>query len=582
VMTRKSMRRRTAVAVLAIAAAVGVLGVRLVNIQVVQADALQKESTNAKSVETTLYGTRGSILDTNGVMLAGTVMRYDLQVSPYNAQLGGRAALVKATNAIGKVTGQGGQAVLQIITSALAANPHSQYASIISGIDAGTFNKLNALNIPWLQFTKYETRTYPDGAVAGNLVGFVSGAGKAQAGIELAENSCLAGANGTESYQVGADGVAIPGSTVVEKAAKDGGNVTLTINSDLEWFAEQQLAQVVPSLGAKFGMVTVANAKTGELEAVAQYPSVDPNNISATSPDYWGSLSFSTPFEPGSTFKSLTAAALIDTGKATPTTHVLAPYEFRSGNGADLHDAEYHAPEQLTLTGVLMLSSNTGMSILGSAMNDQTRYNYLRAFGIGSNTGINFPGQSDGILEPVGKWDDQTKYATMFGQGVSATQIQMVGAYQALANGGVKVPLTLIKGCTQPDGKVVDVPKPKPTRVVSAQTASTVMGMLESVVTQGDLSRQLQIPGYRIAAKTGTAQEPDGKGGYLPYYYVSVMGAVPADNPQYVISVNIGYPTTITSSAAAAPLFKTITSQVLKTFRVKPSTSAPADYPPYY
>ena len=140
--------------------------------------------------------------------------------------------------------------------------------------------------------------------------------------------------------------------------------------------------------------------RPARLRAVAQYPSVDPNNIDATNAKFWGAMSFSTPFEPGSTFKSLTAAALIDKGLATPTTQVLAPYEFKSGNGADLHDSDYHAPERLTLTGVLMLSSNTGMSILGSAMKDQQRYDYLKAFGIGSPTGINFPGQSDGILEP--------------------------------------------------------------------------------------------------------------------------------------------------------------------------------------
>jgi cell division protein FtsI (penicillin-binding protein 3) len=229
-----------------------------------------------------------------------------------------------------------------------------------------------------------------------------------------------------------------------------------------------------------------------------------------------------------------------------------------------------------------MLSSNTGMSILGSKMDDTVRYNYLKAFGIGQDTGIGFPGESSGILHPVSSWDDQTKYATMFGQGVSATQIQMVGAYQALANGGKRIPLQLIDGCKQADGTMTDVPKPKATQVISRSASQQTLGMMESVVQQGELSKQLNIPGYRVAAKTGTAQQPDGKGGYLPSYYVSVMGVAPVDDPQYVVSVNIGYPTTITSSAAAAPLFKTIMSQVLKTFRVKPSTTAPANYDPYY
>uniref|UniRef100_UPI0037049A66 penicillin-binding transpeptidase domain-containing protein n=1 Tax=Vibrio cidicii TaxID=1763883 RepID=UPI0037049A66 len=154
----------------------------------------------------------------------------------------------------------------------------------------------------------------------------------------------------------------------------------------------------------------------------------------------------------------------------------------------------YHAPERLTLTGVLMNSSNTGMSQLGKALTDQTRYDYLKKFGIGASTGLPYPNEDSGELHPVKDWDDQTKYATMFGQGVSATQLQMVSAYQALANGGTRIPLTMVAGCKQADGTITDVPKPTPIPVVSAAAASTTLGMLESVTTKGELSKQLNIP----------------------------------------------------------------------------------------
>jgi cell division protein FtsI (penicillin-binding protein 3) len=579
-MTLKTMRRRTAATVVAIIAFVGILGFKLVDIQVVRASEIKKTSVIGQQVPSTLYGTRGSIVDANGVTLADTVLRYDVQVSPSVAVLD-KVAFTKDVNAIGAATGQGGAAIQKIISNALAVNPKSQYALVIKGIDVTKYDKLTALKIPWLHMTRNSTRVYPDGAVAGNLVGFVGSDGKPQAGIESSQNACLAAADGSQTYQQALDGTPIPGTTVTQKPATNGGTVQLTIDSDLQWFAQQQLAQVVPALGAKFGFVTVAEAKTGKLLAVAQYPSVDPNNVGATPPNFWGAMSFTTPFEPGSTFKALTAAALIDTGKATPESQALTPYTFTSPQGAKLHDAGYHAPERLTLTGVLMLSSNVGMSILGQRLSSQDRYNYLKAFGIGSKTGA-FAGESAGILNPVSTWDDQTKYATMFGQGVSATQIQMVSAYQALANGGERIPLTLVAGCKNADGTVTKAPQAAPTRVISAQTASTTLGMMESVITKGELAKQLNIPGYRIAGKTGTAQQPDGKGGYLPSYYVSVMGVAPADNPQYVVSVNLGYPTTLTSSAAAAPLFKTIMSQVLKTYRVKPSTSTPPSYSPYY
>jgi cell division protein FtsI (penicillin-binding protein 3) len=578
--SKKMLRRRTAVTALAVAATVGILGAKLVDIQVVRADALQRQSVSAKEVSTPLLGNRGDIVDVDGTVLATTVYTYTAAASPKDAIAGGRDKMVEAAAKIGAITGQGGDAVVGLIDTALKADPKSQYVLIKSGMDVGTFDKLDKLPYPWLTFTKKQARSYPNGAVAGNLLGFLSDGG--DAGLEKSENSCLAGQNGEETYQRGADGVAIPGSTVVQKQAKDGGTLKLTIDGDLQWFAEQTRAQQVAATGSKFGFVTVAEAKTGKVKAIAQWPALDPNNIDATDPSYWRLQPLTDPREPGSTFKALTAAMLIDQGKATPTSQVLAPYSWKSGNGADLHDSGYHAPLRLTLTGVLMMSSNTGMSQLGRALSDQTRYDYLKKFGIGEPTGLPYPDQSDGVLHPVSEWDDQTKYATMFGQGVSATQIQMVGAYQALANGGTRIPLSLVEGCEHPDGTVTDIPSAKATQVVSAQAASTTLGMMESVVTDGELKKQLQIPGYRIAAKTGTAQQPDGKGGYLPSYYVSVMGVAPVDDPQYVVSVNLGFPTTITSSAAAAPLFHTIMSQVLKTYRVKPSTSSPAGYPPYY
>ncbi|MFF1875540.1 hypothetical protein, partial [Kitasatospora herbaricolor] len=282
------MRRRTAFTMLAVAATVGILGAKLVDIQVVQADALQKKSVTAKEVEQTLTGARGSILDANGTVMATTVYRYTAQLSPSDAIAGGRAQMVEAAGKIGTITGQGGAKVVALIDKALKGDPKSKYALVKTGMDVATFDKLDKLPYPWLTFTKVASRTYPNGAVAGNLLGYVSSNGNG--GLEYSENSCLAGENGTETYQRGADGVAIPGSTVVQKAAKDGGTLKLTVDSDLQWFAEQTLAQQVGAVGAKFGFVTVVEAKTGKVKAVAQWPALDPNNIDATSPGYWGLL----------------------------------------------------------------------------------------------------------------------------------------------------------------------------------------------------------------------------------------------------------------------------------------------------
>lgn len=578
--TRVALQRRVTAALVVIILTVGVLTARLVDIQIVQGGTIRAQAVAAHAVNEPLIGVRGDIIDANGKVLATTVQRYTAAVSPVAALTHGRAAMTAAADKIGAITGQGGPAVVAVIDKALQANPKSNYVVIKSGMDVDTFRRLDKLTYPWLTFSATSARNYPDGAVAGNLLGFVSADGKAQAGLEASENTCLSSTDGSETYQRGADGVAIPGTTRISKKPVDGGTLKLTIGTDLQWSAEQTLSQESIALGAQFGFVTIAEAKTGKVKAVTQWPALDSNNIDATPPQYWGLLPFSTPYEPGSTFKALTASMLIDQGLATPTTRVLAPYRFQSGNGADLHDPDFHAdPERLTLTGVLMLSSNTGISILGQALPDATRYAYLRKYGIGSDTAIAFPGQSSGIINPVKDWDDQTKYATMFGQGVSATQMQMVGAYQALANGGVRLPLTVVEGCRGVDGESKAEPKPKPVRVVSAHAAASTLQMLQSVVSGGEDARQLRVAGYQIAAKTGTAQEPDGHGGYLSSYFVSIIGVVPVEDPKYVVSVGLGY---LPSSTVAAPLFHSIMIDVLKYFRIPPSPGPSHEYPTTY
>ena len=592
--TVKSHRRRSAFAIAAVVVIVVVFVVRLVDLQVVRADALDRQAAERRGNVSTIEGTRGSIVTEDGTVLARSVTRYDFQATPkYTTGLRAitidgktkKVSLDVAAAAIAKITGQKPSDITGPIQAALAKNKESMYAPIIHGVDVATYQKLTALQIPWLDSTSHQVRVYPNGAVAGNILGFLNGDGKPQAGLEKGENKCLAGNNGEETYQVGADGVTIPGSTKVQKAAKDGGELITTIDPDLQWFAQDELAKVVPQLGAQFGMVSVVSIKDAKIRVAAQYPSADPNNLDATPVADWDAMMFQDRYEPGSIFKPLTAAALIDSGRASPTTQLVVPDTLAPQKGVFVADDEFHPVQHLTLTGVLTESSNVGMSELGTSMPDQQRYDFMKKFGIGDKTAVNFPGEVSGEFTKPSKWDAQTRYATTFGQGLSTTQAQMLSAYQAIANGGVKVPLSLIEGCKQADGQMTDVPSTKGTRVVSAQTSQEILGMLENVLKGGPLSTlpPSEIPGYLVAAKTGTAQETDGNGGYLKgKYYVSVMGVAPVDNPQYLVSVNIGFPTTITSSLAAGPLFKTMMSQVLKAFRVQPSTAPPANYPDTY
>lgn len=584
----RSSRRRSLFAMVALLALVSVFVVRLVDIQIVRADELNAASLAARSTTEDILGARGSIVDASGKVLAQSVMRYDVVISPKNAkpferEVDGTESTVSVAQAsaeLGRALGMSGESVQAIITDSLKDDPESDYAYVKKMVDLATWQAVDALDIQWVYGEGHPSRTYPDGAVAGNIVGFVGDDGEALAGEEAAADKCLVGRNGSTSYQTGVDGVEIPGSTTDSVAAKNGGTLKLTIDSDLQWNVQQSLAQQAQAVGAAWGTAVVQEVKTGKLVAVADYPSVDPNNIDATDAEDRGSRAFTASYEPGSTFKALTAASAIDAGVADPLTQVVAPYRINFPNGADINDSEYHGDENLTLTGVLIESSNTGMSQIGEKLTDQQRYDYYKKFGLGTETEADFPAQDPGNLNGTpDSWDPQTKYATMFGQGLTTTAVQIASVYQTIANGGVRLPVQLVEGCTHEDGTVTGVPSTKGEQVVSPTAAKQTSDILEMVYQQGWLASVWNIPGYRVASKTGTAQMPDGNGGYSHGYLVSVSGFAPADDPQYVVSVSLADPVNMNTSGAAAPIFKQVMSQVLKKYRVVPTDTAATPLP---
>ncbi|WP_394685876.1 peptidoglycan D,D-transpeptidase FtsI family protein, partial [uncultured Microbacterium sp.] len=567
--TSRSPRRRTVVALAVVLIVILAFVVRLVDIQVVNArdhvdDSLSMGLQNSR-VE---YASRGSIVDDNGVPLATSVNRYDVQIDPMLAAKGvttrdddGNETTTEWPDLaarIAAVTGQSAADVQKIVQDAVADNPDSRYAMIAKSVSTEQYRALVALGLPFLSFPPQAGRMYPDGAVAGNLLGFVGSDGQALAGLESADDDCLASTNGKVVFQQSRDGVVLPGTEVVTEPAVDGGTLKLTIDRDLQWYLQQLIAEQVQNTGSLRGTITVVEAKTGKIRALAEYPTVDPNDPTATAPNDRGSRAFSSPFEPGSTFKALTTAIGLDSGSYTPQTTVTASGREVLGGDARVSDAFSHGPNVYTPTGVLIDSSNVGISKFAEMIPAQTRFDYLQKFGMGSVSSIGFPGESVGILHPVQDWDKQTFYNTAFGQGLSVTVPQLVGAYQTIANGGLKKPLSIVEGCTAADGTVTDVPPTDGTQVVSPDTAKEVSLMLENVATQGELASKIAIPGYRIAIKTGTGEKVDEKtGAYKPdAYFTTMIGFAPADDPQYVVAVNLDEPRTVKSSAATAPAFQ--------------------------
>ncbi|CAH0166898.1 Penicillin-binding protein PbpB [Microbacterium oxydans] len=572
-------RRRTVVALAVILAVLGAFVVRLVDIQVVSADEHVTDSLVHIGKGNTIAGQRGSVTDSNGVVLASSVLVYDAQLSPLvirtMEEKDPKVPWTEASDQIAAITGQTGDEVRALVADALAKNENSQYAPLAKSLDTEQYIALRDLDLAYLHFESREVRVYPNGAVAGNVVGFLDGSGTAQAGVEKMEQSCLAPVNGEQTYRTGKDGVVIPGSERIVDAV-DGGSVQLTINSDLNWYLQQMIAEEAQKQGAKGGTVTVVEVKTGKIRAAAEWPSLDPNDLSTITGDGWGSEIFHHDFEPGSTFKAITAAAAMEGAGLTPLSTVSASSREKFPNGAVINDAFTHPAYNYTLAGGLIDSSNVALSKFGTMVSPDVRYDYLQRFGVGKKT-IDIPSEVGGTLHPVSEWDNQSLYTTTFGQYFTVTAAQVAGAYQAIANGGEKIDLSLIESCTKADGTVVAADKPEHTRIIKEQTAADITRMLENVAVQGGNAERIQVPGYRVTSKTGTAQVPDGNGGYKAgVYYTSMVGFAPVDDPQYVVVVTLDEPTKVVSSAATASAFQKAMTQVMKTYRVMPS-SVPMD-----
>ncbi len=581
-------RRRIVITMFVVLALIALFVVRLVDIQVVRAAALNEQSSGKMSSPSTVYGVRGDISDRNGIILAQAQMRYNVTASPRNAKdfertVDGKKVTVtpaQAASEIGRITGQFPNEIIDILNRALQENAESDFVYITKGVELATYRALDALDIPWLYFESAPSRVYPNGAVAGNLIGYVGSDGKPLAGLEQTANECVGSTDGQQTYERGADGIMIPGSNVVSKQAVNGGKLKLTIDADLQWYSQQVLAKQVKDQRGSWGIAVILEVKTGKLISVADYPSVDPNNVDGTADRFRGSLAFSAPYEPGSTMKSLTSGMLLDAGKASASSRVNAPYEITFPNGANFHDSGHHNPH-LTLAGVMVESSNVGISKLADSLSPSVRYDYMTKYGLGSATNVNFLGESEGILRPSREWDNQTHYTTMFGQGFTATAVQMASAYQAIANGGVRIPVTLVDGCTKPNGDYVPAKTGDSVKVISPEAARGVVDMMENVASQGWLRDKFKIPGYRVAAKTGTAQQSNGQGGYSKSYIVTIAGMVPAGDPKYVILTTIA-DASLNSTAAVAPVFHDLAVQVLKHYRIQPSTSGASRLRLYY
>ncbi|WP_336626999.1 MULTISPECIES: peptidoglycan D,D-transpeptidase FtsI family protein [unclassified Microbacterium] len=590
----RSPRRRTVVALAVVLGVLAAFVVRLVDIQVVNAnDHISEAESLATGASQTLYGARGQIVDTDGTVLATSTSLYDVQIDPALAVQGidredadgnpitgpdgenEKIAWPELAGRIAAVTGQTADDVQKIVSDALAKDASSQYATIKRYVSTEVYRALADLKLPFLYYDEHPSRVYPDGAVAGNILGFVGSDGTPLEGLEDLQQSCLQPTDGKITYQRGTSGVIIPG-TEKETPAVDGGTLKLTIDGDLQWYMQQLIAEETSHYQADWGGIIVMEAKTGKIRAIAETPTVDPNDPGASAADDRGSRLLRVSYEPGSTFKPVTAATAIEQAGLTPTSAVETPDRIEFPNGAVINDSENHPTENLTLTGGLVESSNVAMSQFGTTVSPEVRQQYLERFGVGGGDALNWSGSPDaGFSSDAADWDNQTYYTTTFGQAFTVTPTQVVSVFQTIANGGVRMPARLVESCTEADGTVVTPDEPDPVQVIKPETASQVSQMLENVYAQGTLAADINIPGYRLGVKTGTAQVPDGNGGYKDgLFMTSLVGFAPAEDPQYVVLTLFDEPKTNRMSSANRSVFKKAMMQVLTHYRIMPSNEA--------
>lgn len=471
----------------------------------------------------------------------------------------------------------GAVGVAQLLAPILGLNPAelggklvgTKFTYLAKSVAPDVARQVRALAIGGVSIDKVSDRTYPKGALAGNVVGFVGADGNGAQGLEYALQDELAGSSGSETYEAGLHGQAIPGGYDDTTPATQGSSARLTLLTDVQWKAQEAADAQKAATGADAVTIVVEDAHTGDVYAIADSGSIDPNNPGSAGA---GALSraVSSVFEPGSTGKVITMAALLENGLATPTSQYQVPDRFTTPNGAGvIKDDEDHPVENLTLTGILSESSNVGTVTVGQQLTPQQRYDYLTKFGFGAKTGIEMPGESKGILRPADEWDGRTKYNVMFGQGLSVTALQAVSVYATVANGGVKVSPHLVAGWTSPDGTYAPVTHDAGEQVISAATSSQLMTMLQSVVDVGT-GTKAAIPGYRVAGKTGTAQELSTNG-----ITASFVGVVPADSPRIVVGVFVSNPkTSVYGGTVAAPVFADVAGFTLSELGVAPSDTS--------
>jgi cell division protein FtsI (penicillin-binding protein 3) len=544
------MRRRTARRLLVLLAvmlvAFGGIAVRLASLQVGDRQGLSAIGLDQRVRTAELPASRGEILDRHGVPLAITLDARDIYADPTQVtDLEGEAAQIAAV--LGEKP--------KVVRPSLEAE--GTFAYVARQVDLDVAKRIEDLHLAGIGFLPVAKRYYPAGSLAPQVLGFVGIDGLGLAGLEEQYDPVLAGTPGERTIEVAPDGQPIAQGINATREPVDGVNLRSTIDRQIQYQAQEALATAAAANGAKAGTVIVMDPTTGDIYAMASFPYFDPNRFAETNPDRWRNRAVTDAFEPGSVNKIITAAAAIGSGDVSTTQRFQVPASMKVDEYT-IHDSHAHAVETMTLGDIIAESSNIGIAKVAGVIGKTTLASYVNRFGFGRPSGLDFPGESDGIVPALSNWSDASLATIAYGQGVSVTPMQMASVYATIANGGVWIQPRLVSGTVDDSGVFTPAPPSPTSRVLEPQTASILTQMLAFVVQDGT-GTSAQISGYQVAGKTGTALKPNPSGGYYSDRYVaSFIGFLPAGHPRVVVAAILDEPATVYGGIAAAPLFQQV------------------------
>lgn len=555
---RSQARRRLAVMGGVISLACLLLVARLTQVQLLGGQRYVAYGSAQMNRVVTLAPQRGPLLDRNGNVLAMSLPVEDVYADPHQVKNASNEAQVLSP-------------LLHVPRAVLLRQlkARTSFVYLARQVSAGVSAAIRAKNLPGINFLPDSRRFAPDGNLALPVLGFTGLDNQGLAGLEYKYNSLLAGKPGQAVMRVNPWGTPITGGLLQMHPAMPGRGLRLTLDTAIQYETEQALSQEIVASHARSGMAVIEDSATGQILSMASLvasphgpPQPAPSNFPVTY-----------TYEPGSVMKLSTFSGALGAHIITPSTPIHVPSQLVIA-GSVFHDAEPHGPEVLTATQVLAQSSNMGTIKIAERLGAHGVSHWIRAFGFGSHTGLGFPGASTGIVRPVSTWSATAIGSTPIGQDTGVTAMQVLDAYNVLANGGVFVPPRLVQG-TVTGSRFQPLPPPPRHRVVAPWVAATMTQMLRHVATNQGTAPAAAIPGYTVAGKTGTAQKPLTNGrGYIPGAFMGTfVGYVPAQHPVLTAVVVLDRPTPIYGGSVAAPVFAKICGYALRLMDVPPTSS---------